>query len=206
MCCRLRRRRAGRAGTGSCSNLGTDWIRHNAGLARPPVRLHLLTVAASSRNYSLLGRRLCIAALWIAAACSGDGDPTGPVSPPPPPPPPPPPVLGNDPPTLAREFRGLWVATVANIDWPTQPGLSQNAAFDEMRTILDRAQSLRMNAVIVQVRAAGDAIYPSTKEPWSRVLTGTQGVAPGWDPLAAWIEEAHRRGLELHAWFNPFRA
>ena len=75
-----------------------------------------------------------------------------------------------------------------------------------MRVILDRAQALRMNAVILQVRAAGDALYPSPKEPWSRVLTGTQGVAPGWNPLATWIDEAHRRGLELHAWFNPFRA
>jgi uncharacterized lipoprotein YddW (UPF0748 family) len=107
---------------------------------------------------------------------------------------------------LAREFRGLWVATVANIDWPTQPGLTQAAALNEMRTILDRAQSLRMNAVIVQVRAAGDALYPSSLEPWSRVLTGTQGGDPGWDPLDAWISEAHQRGLELHAWFNPYRA
>jgi len=76
----------------------------------------------------------------------------------------------------------------------------------ELRLILDRAQALRMNAVIVQVRAAGDAIYPSSLEPWSRVLTGTQGVDPGWDPLLAWVTEAHQRGLELHAWFNPFRA
>lgn len=98
------------------------------------------------------------------------------------------------------------MATVANIDWPTQPGLSQTAAYDEMRVILDRAQALRMNAVILQVRAAGDAIYQSTKEPWSRVLSGTQGVSSLGNPLAAWIDEAHRRGLELHAWFNPFRA
>ena len=76
----------------------------------------------------------------------------------------------------------------------------------ELRLILDRAQALRMNAVIVQVRAAGDAIYPSSFEPWSRVLAGTQGVDPGWDPLLAWVTEAHQRGLELHAWFNPFRA
>lgn len=136
------------------------------------------------------------------AACSGGSDPTSP----PPPPPPPPPALGSDPPVLAREFRGLWVATVANIDWPTQQGLTQASALAEMRTILDRAQSLNMNAVIVQVRAAGDALYPSSLEPWSRVLTGTQGGDPGWDPLDAWIREAHQRGLELHAWFNPFRA
>ena len=148
--------------------------------------------------------RWSLAALLITNACVGGGDPTAPESPPAPPPPPP--ALANDPPTLAREFRGLWVATVANIDWPTQTGLTQTAAFEEMRVILDRAQALRMNAVIVQVRAAGDALYPSTKEPWSRALSGTQGTAPGWNPLAAWIEEAHKRGLELHAWFNPFRA
>jgi len=149
-------------------------------------------------------RNASIGLLILAAACSGEG--SGPTEPPPPPPPPPPPTLSNDPPVLAREFRGLWVATVANIDWPTQPGLSQAAALAEMRAILDRAQSLRMNAVIVQVRAAGDAIYTSQKEPWSRVLTGTQGVAPGWDPMAQWVQEAHQRGLEFHAWFNPFRA
>ena len=135
----------------------------------------------------------------IVAACSGDGmDPTSP--------PPPPPGLSSEPPAFAREFRGLWVATVANIDWPTQTGLSQAAALAEMRAILDRARSLKMNAVIVQVRAAGDAIYPSPLEPWSRVLTGTQGSDPGWDPLDRWIIEAHARGLEFHAWFNPFRA
>jgi uncharacterized lipoprotein YddW (UPF0748 family) len=169
------------------------------------MRNHLHAVAARSRIPRRLGARLAVVAVWVVTACSGGGDPTSP-SPPPPPPPPPPPSLGNDPPTLAREFRGLWVATVANIDWPTQPGLSQTAQLDEMRVILDRAQTLRMNAVIVQVRAAGDAIYPSAKEPWSRVLTGTQGIAPGTDPLALWITEAHQRGLEFHAWFNPFRA
>ena len=146
-------------------------------------------------------RRLLIALVATAIACSGDGSsPTGP------PPPPPPPSLGSDPPVLTREFRGLWVATVANIDWPTQQGLTEAAALAEMRAILDRAQALRMNAVIVQVRAAGDAIYPSSRDPWSRVLTGTQGRDPGWDPLSAWVSEAHQRGLELHAWFNPFRA
>jgi uncharacterized lipoprotein YddW (UPF0748 family) len=140
-----------------------------------------------------------VAILCVAAACGG-GAPTGPGAPVPPP------LPGADPPGVAREFRGLWVATVANIDWPTQTGLTQSAALVEMRLILDRAQSLRMNAVIVQVRAAGDAIYPSPLEPWSRVLTGTQGIDPGWDPLSAWVSEAHQRGLELHAWFNPFRA
>ncbi len=143
-------------------------------------------------------RCIVIAATLLAGACSGNGGgPTGP---------PPPPAPDADPPAIAREFRGLWVATVANIDWPTQTGLSQASALAEMRLILDRAQTLRMNAVIVQVRAAGDAIYRSSLEPWSRVLTGTQGVDPGWDPLEAWVTEAHQRGLELHAWFNPYRA
>jgi uncharacterized lipoprotein YddW (UPF0748 family) len=98
------------------------------------------------------------------------------------------------------------VATVANIDWPTQTGLTQAAAMAEMRVILDRAQSLKMNAVIVQVRAAGDALYQSPYEPWAKALTGVQGTDPGWDPLSAWVIEAHARGLELHAWFNPYRA
>jgi uncharacterized lipoprotein YddW (UPF0748 family) len=143
----------------------------------------------------MMRRQLRFAALAIfAAACSDSA--TGPPAPTP----------DADPPAVTREFRGLWVATVANIDWPTQQGLSQAAAVAEMRAILDKAQALRMNAVIVQIRAAGDALYPSALEPWSRVLTGTQGVDPGWDPLAAWITEAHARGIELHAWFNPFRA
>ncbi len=148
-------------------------------------------------------RLAAVAFIVLLAACGGaDGGPTGPTTPSPPPPP----VLSNDPPTLAREFRGLWVATVANIDWPSQTGLTADAAMAEARAILDRAQSLRMNAVVLQVRAAGDALYLTSREPWSRVLTGTQGGGPGWDPLAFWIAEAHQRGIELHAWFNPFRA
>ena len=146
-------------------------------------------------------RQLAGVAIVVAAACSGGSD--GPMAPGSPAPPPP---VGAHPPAVSREFRGLWVATVANIDWPTQTGLNQATAMTELRTILDRAQSLRMNAVIVQVRAAGDALYRSPLEPWSRVLTGTQGVDPGWDPLEAWVTEAHLRGLELHAWFNPYRA
>ncbi|HEY3287803.1 MAG TPA: family 10 glycosylhydrolase [Gemmatimonadaceae bacterium] len=156
-------------------------------------------------------RRFALVALVaLVAACSGDG-PTSPVTPPVVPPvvpPVTPPVTppSATPPTVAREFRGLWVATVGNIDWPTRTGLSQTEAMAEMRTILDRAQALRMNAVILHVRASGDALYRSNLEPWAKALTGTQGVDPGWDPLATWVEEAHIRGLELHAWFNPFRA
>ncbi|PHX86610.1 MAG: hypothetical protein CK538_02285 [Opitutia bacterium] len=112
------------------------------------------------------------------------------------------------PPPAPREFRGAWVATVANIDWPSKPGLPTVQQRAEMLTILDRAQTLRLNAIVLQVRPAADAIYPSSLEPWSEFLTGKQGRAPEplYDPLREWIAESHRRGLELHAWFNPYRA
>lgn len=111
-------------------------------------------------------------------------------------------------PPVPREFRGVWVATVGNIDWPSRPGLPVAAAREELLTILDRAQALHLNAVLFQVRPAGDALYESQIEPWSSYLTGRQGVAPvpKWDPLAFAVQEAHARGLELHAWFNPYRA
>lgn len=119
-----------------------------------------------------------------------------------------PPTPAEAPPALPREFRGVWVATVANIDWPSRPGLPVEQQKTEMRVILDRAQALKLNAIILQVRPAADALYASTLEPWSEYLTGKQGTAPDpyYDPLRTWIEEAHQRGLELHAWFNPYRA
>lgn len=115
---------------------------------------------------------------------------------------------GSQPPPAPREFRAAWVATVANIDWPSRKGLSSAAQQEEMRVLLDRAVALKLNAIILQVRPCADAIYPSELEPWSEYLTGVQGQAPVpfYDPLALWISEAHTRGLELHAWFNPFRA
>jgi uncharacterized lipoprotein YddW (UPF0748 family) len=111
-------------------------------------------------------------------------------------------------PSIRREFRGVWVATVANIDWPSRPGLSTEAQQNELLAILDRTRELRMNAVVFQVRPACDALYNTALEPWSEYLTGTQGKAPDpfYDPLEFVITEAHRRGLELHAWFNPYRA
>jgi len=118
----------------------------------------------------------------------------------------PPPSALVAPPPAPREFRGVWVATVKNLDWPSQPGLSAEQQRTEMRTILDRVHALHLNAVILQVRPSADAIYPSALEPWSEYLTGVQGRDPGYDPLAEWVTEAHRRGLELHAWFNPYRA
>jgi uncharacterized lipoprotein YddW (UPF0748 family) len=112
------------------------------------------------------------------------------------------------PPSVPREFRGVWVATVRNIDWPSKPGLPPSLAKAELVAILDRAAGLGLNAVIFQVRPAGDALYASKIEPWSEYLTGRQGLAPAppWDPLAFAVTEAHARGLELHAWFNPYRA
>jgi len=106
------------------------------------------------------------------------------------------------------EFRGVWIASVANIDWPkggmTDPA-DQRADFIR---ILDQHQRNRMNAMIVQIRPAADAFYPSPYEPWSEWLTGEQGKAPVpfWDPLAFMIEETHKRGMEFHAWLNPYRA
>lgn len=113
-----------------------------------------------------------------------------------------------EPPAAPREFRAAWVATVSNIDWPSRPGLAPAAQRAEALALLERARALGLNALILQVRPAGDAIYPSALEPWSEYVTGVQGRAPepAWDPLAFWIAEAHRRGLELHAWFNPYRA
>lgn len=112
------------------------------------------------------------------------------------------------PPPMPREFRGVWVATVGNIDWPSRKGLSTGQQQRELLNILDRAAELNLNAVILQVRPAADAFYDSELEPWSEYLTGSMGQPPDppWDPLAFAVEQAHARGLELHAWFNPFRA
>jgi uncharacterized lipoprotein YddW (UPF0748 family) len=106
-----------------------------------------------------------------------------------------------------HEFRAVWVATVNNIDWPSAPGLSTEQQQSEARLILDRHSYLGMNAIIFQVRPAADAFYQSEFEPWSRYLTGIPGKAPEsfYDPLAFWIEECHNRGMEFHAWLNPFR-
>jgi uncharacterized lipoprotein YddW (UPF0748 family) len=104
-----------------------------------------------------------------------------------------------------RGMRGMWLATVANRDWPSRPGLSAAEQRAELIAQLDTAVRRRLNAVIFQVRPAADALWPSPYEPWSEVLTGVQGEDPGWDPLGTAVREAHRRGLELHAWFNPYR-
>ncbi|KAB2645855.1 MAG: family 10 glycosylhydrolase [Verrucomicrobia bacterium] len=109
-------------------------------------------------------------------------------------------------PRTAAEFRGAWVASVHNLDWPSRPGLSAAEQKAELRTILNRAADLKLNAILLQVRPASDALYASRHEPWSAFLSGEQGVGPGYDPLAYAISEAHARGIALHAWVNPFRA
>ncbi|GHF21185.1 hypothetical protein E5082_20370 [Streptomyces griseoluteus] len=104
-----------------------------------------------------------------------------------------------------REMRGVWLATVAGRDWPSRPGLPPEEQRAELVAHLDRAVADRLNTVIFQVRPTADALWPSPYEPWSEYLTGTQGRDPGWDPLGTAVREAHARGLELHAWFNPYR-
>jgi len=113
------------------------------------------------------------------------------------------------PPEPQREFRGAWITEIAtNADWPSKPGLTVDEQKSELISMLDRAVQLHLNAIILQVRPECDAVYASPIEPWSEYLTGAMGKPPQpfYDPLAFAIAEAHKRGLELHAWFNPFRA
>lgn len=107
-----------------------------------------------------------------------------------------------------REFRGAWIASVNNIDWPSCNTLSTAQQKRELVEMLEQAARMKLNAIILQVRPACDALYSSKLEPWSEYLTGTMGKAPEpfYDPLAFAVEQAHKRGLELHAWFNPYRA
>ncbi|MFF2810175.1 glycoside hydrolase family 10 protein [Streptomyces sp. NPDC058000] len=123
------------------------------------------------------------AASWLlgAGAPEGHGAPTG------------------------RDLRGMWLATVANVDWPSRPGPDRAAQQRELAALFDAAVERRLNTVFFQVRPTADALWPSPYEPWAQYLTGVQGRDPGWDPLDFAVREAHRRGLELHAWFNPYR-
>ena len=106
-----------------------------------------------------------------------------------------------------REFRGVWIATVENIDWP-KPKSTADEQKQQLIDILNNHQETGINAVFFQVRPAADAFYSKSTEPWSKWLMGRQGVAPDplYDPLEFAITEAHKRGIELHAWFNPYRA
>lgn len=137
---------------------------------------------------------ICLAAVTLAVYVHGAGGASsgGVVTPPPP----------------TREFRGAWVATVKNIDWPSRPGLSAAEQKAELIAMRDAAARLQLNALILQVRPACDALYASRIEPWSPYLSGEMGKPPEpyYDPLEFAVAEAHKRGLELHAWFNPYRA
>lgn len=125
-----------------------------------------------------------------------------PVIPPVEQPSPQPPSGGN-----TTELRGVWISTVINLDWPTKGSYGKvEQQKEEYIKLLDEMQDMGLNAVFVQVRPTADAFYPSTLVPWSTYLTGTAGKDPGYDPLAFLIEETHRRGMQFHAWFNPFRA
>ncbi len=108
-------------------------------------------------------------------------------------------------PRRVTEMRGVWLAAVENRDWPSRPGLSAAEQRAELLAHLDHAAEAGLNTVFFQARPTADALWPSPYEPWSRYLTGTQGENPGWDPLGTAVTEAHARGLELHAWFNPYR-
>jgi uncharacterized lipoprotein YddW (UPF0748 family) len=113
----------------------------------------------------------------------------------------------DDVPAPPREFRAAWIASVSNIDWPSKKGLSTDQQKAELARMLDRAVDLKLNAVILQIRPSADALYASKLEPWSEYLTGRMGRAPEpfYDPLEFAVAEAHRRGLQLHVWFNPYR-
>lgn len=116
------------------------------------------------------------------------------------------PLKAQNPPK--REYRGAWVATVANLDWPLSGNVPVQYQKDDLIQKLDRLKENGINLVFFQIRTEGDALYASEIEPWSYYLTGKEGRAPNpyWDPLAFAIEEAHKRGMELHAWLNPYRA
>ena len=107
----------------------------------------------------------------------------------------------------STELRGVWVATVANLDYPSRGTTDAWTLRTELDEILDNCQDMGFNAIFLQVRPSGDALYKSSVYPWSRYLTGTQGVAPddGFDPLEYAVNEAHKRGIQLHAWINPYR-
>lgn len=106
---------------------------------------------------------------------------------------------------LAGDFRGAWIASVYNINFPSSTGQSVASQKEQLIRLLDTAKRCNLNAVLFQVRPESDALYASRIEPWSRYLTGTQGENPGFDPLQFIIAEGKKRGIEVHAWINPYR-
>jgi len=151
-------------------------------------------------NRSSCRLRLAMLLAVGLAACQADAPPTGPGSQPPRP------DTTFVIPVLDREFRGVWIATVGNLDWPSRTTLTAGAQQLELIHLLDRAEQMGANAVVLQVRVNGERLYAGGMEPWATALAGQSDVDPGYDPLRLAIDSAHARGLELHAWFNPFRA
>ena len=141
----------------------------------------------------LLGALLVAGAMLIAPSAAVAAPSGGAGCPPP------------DPATPKQQLRAEWLASVTNIDWPSRPGLTADEQKAELVGWYDEAVELGLNAVVVQVRPTSDAFWPSSFEPWSVWLTGQQGQDPGYDPLAFAVSEAHKRNLEFHAWFNPYR-
>jgi uncharacterized lipoprotein YddW (UPF0748 family) len=114
------------------------------------------------------------------------------------------------PPPIEREFRAAWISPTEGGDWPSRPGLSIDDQKVELAEVFDRAKAAGLNAVLLHVRTAGDAFYPTKRAPWSRYLVGRDasalGAYNGYDPVSLAIDDAHARGIQLHVWFNPFRA
>ncbi|MEP7164988.1 MAG: family 10 glycosylhydrolase [Ferruginibacter sp.] len=112
------------------------------------------------------------------------------------------------PPVVKSEFRAVWIATITNIDYPNKPTIDSYAQKEQFIKLLDMHKRNGMNAIVMQIRPSTDAFYPSPYEPWSQWLTGAQGLAPVpyYDPLEFMITETHKRGMEFHAWMNPYRA
>ncbi|SSY69895.1 FenI [Priestia megaterium] len=106
---------------------------------------------------------------------------------------------------LKHELRATWVASVLNIDWPSKPGLSIAQQKSEFINYLEEQKRMGMNAIVMQIKPTADAFYPSKYGLWSEYLTGTQGKDPGYNPLSFMVKEAHKRNMEFHAWFNPYR-
>lgn len=160
--------------------------------ARPPRRAHVpraLSAAAVS-----LGVAALVAARRPAEVAPAAGEPCPFVV-----------ARPADAPALAREFRAAWISPVESGEWPSSPDLTDADHQQELRDVLDRASAVGLNAVIVHVRPAADALYPSARAPWSSYIA-RDGLAPRYDPLQFALGEAHRRGLQFHAWYNPFRA
>ena len=163
---------------------------------RTPVRLVSVLLVAAVGLSAIVGG-LIRAALYeppaVAAVPAAGGGTPG--------------TCGGVPTTATRELRGMWLTTVNNGDFPSRPGLPPDAVKAEYLRWVDLAVAEHYNAVFVHVRPSGDAFWPSRYAPWSYWLTGRRdGAGPGWDPMAFMVAEAHRRNLEFHAWFNPYKA